>query len=277
MHTIWKGSISFGLVNIPIKLHAATENKDISLRTLHKKCHTPIKYEKVCPVCEEEVNTEEVVKGYEITDGKFVVFEEKELKEIRKPNEEKAVEIVDFINIDEIDPVYFNRSYFMSPNDGGAKAYSLLRKSLKESGRVGLAKIIIRSKEQMAVIREYNNTLLMETIHFPDEVRNAEEVPNIPAEDNITKKELDTASLLIDQLTTTFEPGKYEDDYRKKLQELIEAKKAGKDVVTRTEKEEPSNVTDLMEALQRSVDKNKESKTKKKSGKKKSSPSKKAQ
>ncbi|WP_100397949.1 non-homologous end joining protein Ku [Bacillus sp. FJAT-44742] len=277
MHTIWKGSISFGLVNIPIKLHAATENKDISLRTLHKKCHTPIKYEKVCPVCEEEVNTEEVVKGYEITDGKFVVFEEKELKEIRKPNEEKAVEIVDFINIDEIDPVYFNRSYFMSPNDGGAKAYSLLRKSLKESGRVGLAKIIIRSKEQMAVIREYNNTLLMETIHFPDEVRNAEEVPNIPAEDNITKKELDTASLLIDQLTTTFEPGKYEDDYRKKLQELIEAKRAGKDVVTRTEKEEPSNVTDLMEALQRSVDKNKESKTKKKSGKKKSTPSKKAQ
>ncbi len=132
MHTIWKGSISFGLVNIPIKLHAATENKDISLRTLHKKCHTPIKYEKVCPVCEEEVNTEEVVKGYEITDGKFVVFEEKELKEIRKPNEEKAVEIVDFINIDEIDPVYFNRSYFMSPNDGGAKAYSLLRKSLKD-------------------------------------------------------------------------------------------------------------------------------------------------
>lgn len=129
----------------------------------------------------------------------------------------------------------------------------------------------------MAVIREYNNTLLMETIHFPDEVRNAEEVPNIPAEDNITKKELDTASLLIDQLTTTFEPGKYEDDYRKKLQELIEAKKAGKDVVTRTEKEEPSNVTDLMEALQRSVDKNKESKTKKKSGKKKSAPSKKAQ
>ena len=171
MHTIWKGSISFGLVNIPIKLHAATEDKDISLRTLHKECHSPIKYEKVCPVCQKEVGKEDIVRAFEYTKGKFVVLEDNELEELKKQNEEKSVEIMDFVKIEEIDPIYFNRSYFMSPNDGGIKAYSLLRQALKESDKVGLAKIIIRSKEQMAVIRVVDNTLVMETIHYPDEVR----------------------------------------------------------------------------------------------------------
>lgn len=190
MHTIWKGSISFGLVNIPIKLHAATEDKDISLRTLHKECHSPIKYEKVCPVCQKEVGKEDIVRAFEYTKGKFVVLEDSELEELKKQNEEKSVEIMDFVKIEEIDPIYFNRSYFMSPNDGGIKAYSLLRQALKESNKVGLAKIIIRSKEQMAVIRVVDNTLLMETIHYPDEVRSAADVPNIPANETIVKKKL---------------------------------------------------------------------------------------
>ncbi|WP_286228889.1 Ku protein [Neobacillus mesonae] len=254
MHTMWKGSISFGLVNIPIKLHTATEDKDIKLRTLHNKCHAPIKYEKVCSVCEEEVKPEDIVKAYEYTKGKFVVLENDDLEKLKKENEDKAVEIIDFVKMEEIDPIYFDRSYYMSPNEGGGKAYSLLRKALEETEKVGLAKIVIRSKEQMAVIRVYENTLVMETIHFPDEVRKAGDVPNVPAEDKVTKKELDTAILLIDQLTTEFEPEKYNDEYRTALLELIESKRQGKETVTAAMKEPAaSNVTDLMAALQASI------------------------
>lgn len=256
MHTMWKGSISFGLVNIPIKLHAATEDKDVKFRSLHNECHTPVKYEKVCPTCEKEIGTEDIVKGYEITKGKFVVVEEDELKGLKDAVEEKAVEIIDFIKLEEIDPIYFNRSYYMSP-DGGNKAYGLLRKALTDSEKVGLAKIMIRSKEQLAVIRVYLDTLLMETIHFPDEVRKAADVPNVPVEDNVTKKEIDTAIMLIDQLTTTFDPEKYKDEYRTNVLELIEAKRTGKELVTVKEKEPAAQMTDLMAALQASIDRTK--------------------
>lgn len=257
MHTMWKGSISFGLVNIPIKLHTATEDKDIKLRTLHNKCNAPIKYEKVCSVCEEEVKPEDIVKAYEYTKGKFVVLDNEELEKLRKENEEKAVEIIDFVKMEQIDPIYFDRSYYMSPSEGGGKAYSLLRKALLESQKVGLAKIIIRSKEQLAVIRVYENVLVMETIHYPDEVRKAGDVPSVPAEDKVTKRELDTAIMLIDQLTTDFKPEKYNDEYRTALLELIESKRSGQETVSAATKEVASNVTDLMAALQASIDRTK--------------------
>jgi len=262
MHTMWKGSISFGLVNIPIKLHTATEDKDIKLRTLHKKCHSPIKYEKKCPVCEVEVQNDDLVKAYEYTKGKFVVLEDDDLEKLKKENEDKAVEIMDFVEMTDIDPIYYDRTYYMSPGDGGGKAYSLLRKALTESEKVGIAKIIIRSKEQLAVIRVYDNTLVMETIHYPDEVRKAEDVPNVPSEDKVTKKEIDTAILLIDQLTAKFEPEKYTDEYRTALMDLIESKRTGKEVVTPVDKEPTANVTDLMAALQASIDKTKPEKEK---------------
>ncbi|MDF2035379.1 Ku protein [Cytobacillus oceanisediminis] len=277
MHTMWKGSISFGLVNIPIKLHSATEDKDIKLRNLHKECHSPIKYEKTCPVCEVEIKNEDIVKAYEYTKGKFVVLEDEDLEKLKQENEDKAVEIMDFVKIQEIDPIYYNRTYYMSPGDGGGKAYSLLRKALETSEKVGLAKIIIRSKEQLAVVRVYENTLVMETIHYPDEVRKAADVPNVPAEDKVTDKEIDTAIMLIDQLTTEFKPEKYNDDYRTALLELIEAKRTGKDIVTPVEKEPAANVTDLMAALQASIDKTKpaDAETKKKpAAKKKRAPAK---
>ncbi|MGG0736448.1 Ku protein [Niallia taxi] len=254
MHTMWKGSISFGLVNIPIKLHTATEDKDIKLRTLHKECHAPIKYEKKCSACEKEVAPEDIVKAYEYAKGKYVVLDKEDLEKLQKENEDKAVEIIDFVKMDEIDPIYYDKCYYMSSGDGGNKAYALLREALIESGKVGIAKIIIRSKEQLAVIRVYDNTLVMETIHFPDEVRKAEDVPNVPAEATIAKKELETAILLIDQLTTAFDPSKYTDEYRTALLELIEAKKMGKDVVTSQEKVQTTNVMDLMAALQASID-----------------------
>lgn len=262
MHTVWKGSISFGLVNIPIKLHAATENKDIKLRQLHKECHTPISYAKVCEGCKQEVKNEDIVKAYEYSKNKFVILDEEDLEKLKKENEDKAVEIIDFVKLEEIDPIYFERSYFMAPDSGGGKAYSLLREALHESGKIGVAKIMIRSKEQLAIVRVYNETLIMETIHFPDEVRSTADVPNIPADQTVVKKELDTALMLVEQLTTAFEPEKYTDEYRTALMELIEEKKAGNNVVTTSEKqtELPSNVTDLMSALQASLDKTKKKK-----------------
>lgn len=262
LHTMWKGTISFGLVNIPVKLHSATESKDVKLRNLHKECKSPVKYEKICPVCEKEVKNDDIVKGFEYTKNKFVVLEDEDLEMIRDEKEDKAVEILDFVKLSEIDPIYFDRSYYLSPNDGGGKAYALLREALKDTEKIGLAKITIRSKEQLAVVRIYNNTLVMETIHYPDEVRNVQEVPNVPEDTSIVKKELDTAKLLIEQLTTTFEPEKYTDDYRTALLDLIEKKKDGEEISTAQEPKRRDNVTDLMEALEKSLNKTKQAKKK---------------
>ncbi|WP_240377309.1 Ku protein [Bacillus piscicola] len=275
MHTMWKGSIQFGLVSIPIKMHAATEDKDVSFRSLHQKCHTPIKYEKICPVCEEEVAKEDLVKGYETTSGNFIIVTDEELASLKKEAEDKAVEILDFINIDEIDPIYFNRSYYLGPNEGGSRAYALLRQALADSRKVGIAKIMIRSKEQLAVVRVYEDTLLMETLHYPDEIRSAADVPNVPATEKIVAKELETAKMLIDQLTTEFKPAQYEDEYRQKLMDLIKAKEKGEEVVSAKTAPKKDNVTDLMEALQASVEKNKKKTGKTAATKKRTSPAKK--
>lgn len=272
MHTMWKGMISFGLVNIPIKMHAATENKDVKLRQLHKECQTPVKYEKVCPACDREVKSEEIVKAYEYAKNKFVILDEEELEALRKEETDKAVEIVDFVKLADIDPIYFEKSYYLSPNESGSKAYGLLRKALMDTGKIGVAKMMIRSKEQLAVIRVYENTLVVETIHYPDEVRDVQDVPNVPDEVKTEKKELDAAKMLIDQLTTTFDPEKYKDEYRTALLELIEEKK-NKDQTTTTvaveSKPGPNYETNLMDALQASLDRVKKDKPKPKQSKKK--------
>lgn len=269
MHTMWKGSISFGLVNIPIKLYAATEDKDIKLRTLHKKCHTPIQYEKKCPNCDEEVQTDEIVKGYEYVKGKYVVLSDEELQELKDEHEDKTVEIIDFVKMEDIDPIYFNRSYFLGPGENGGKAYGLLREALNQSGKIGIAQITIRSKQQLAMVRVYQNCIVMETVHYPDEVRNVKEVPSVPEQVEVGTKELETAIMLIDQLTTTFDPEKYKDDYRLALQELIERKVNQDEGKTPTEAAPRQNVVDLMSALQASIEK-----TKKPQGKTKAKPAK---
>ncbi|MDC3416817.1 Ku protein [Aquibacillus salsiterrae] len=269
MHTMWKGTISFGLVNIPVKLHAATENKDVKLRQLHDECQSPIKYEKVCPVCDREVKQEEIVRAYEYAKNKFVVLSDEDLAEIQQEHGEKAVEIVDFVQLEEIDPIYFEKSYYMSPNEGGAKAYTLLREALQETGKIGVARMMIRSKEQLAAIRVYRNTLVAETIHYPDEVRDVKDVPNVPAETDIPEKELATAKMLIDQLSTEFDPEKYQDQYRVQLLELIEAKKNNEEVTTAKDKTAPTNVTNLMEALEASLDRAKQEAPEKAATKKK--------
>lgn len=275
MHTMWKGTISFGLVNIPVKMHAATENKDIKLRQLHKECKSPVKYEKVCPICEKEVKNEDIVKAYEYAKNKFVILDEEELESLKKEQEDKAVEILDFVQLEDIDPIYFEKSYYLSPNEGGGKAYGLLRSALSDTGKIGIAKMIIRTKEQLAIIRVYENVLVVETIHYPDEVRSVQDVPNIPEEVEIVKKELDTAKMLIDQLTNDFEPEKYTDDYRTALMELIEEKKNNEQTATGKEKAVPDNVTNLMDALQASLDRAKKDKPKPKQAKRKTTTKKK--
>ncbi|MBU8907427.1 Ku protein [Desertibacillus haloalkaliphilus] len=259
MHTMWKGSISFGLVHIPIKLYAATEDKDIKMRSLHKECHTPIKYEKVCPSCGKELAADDIVKGYEYEPGKYVIIEDEELENL-KAEQNKSVEIIDFVKLDEIDPVYFNKSYFVGPNEHGEKPYMLLKNAIEQSGKIGLAKITIRSKEQLAAVRAYKNALILETIHYPDEVRQVNQVPGVPEDIELNEKEMETAVQLIEQLSTTFEPEKYTDDYRSKLMELIQAKIAGNEGTVAQEAPE-RNVVDLMEALQASIDKSKPTKT----------------
>lgn len=259
---MWKGTISFGLVNIPVKMHAATENKDVPLRQLHKECKSPIKYEKVCPVCEKEVGNDDIVKAYEYAKNKFVVLDEDDLAALKKEQEDKAVEIIDFVKLEDIDPIYFEKSYYLSPNEGGSKAYGLLRKALEETGKIGVAKMMIRSKEQLAVIRVYKNTIVVETIHYPDEVRDVKEVPNVPENVETAKKELDSAKMLIEQLTTEFNPEKYQDEYRTALLELIEERKNADKMTTAKDKPKPDNVTDLMEALQASLDRAKKDKPK---------------
>ncbi len=266
MHTMWKGSISFGLVHIPIKLFSATENKDIKLRMIHKECNSPIKYERTCPVCDKEVESHEIVKGYEYEPGKFVLLNEEDLEKIEL-EQNKSVEIIDFVKLEEIDPIYFNRSYFIGPNENGQKAYALLKQAMEKSGKIGVAKITIRSKQHLAIVRVYKNALVLETMYFPDEVRNIDQVPGVPDNVELTEKEMETAVQLIEQLTTPFEPEKYTDDYRTALMDLIQSKITGNEIETPTEKPQ-TNVVDLMEALQASIDQTKQP-TKRKTTRKK--------
>jgi DNA end-binding protein Ku len=267
MHTMWKGAISFGLVNIPIKLFAATENKDIKMRYLHEKCHTPVQYEKMCPVCEESVEQSEIVKGYEYEPGKFVVMEKEELDELAGASD-KSIEIIDFIQLEEVDPIFFNRSYFIGPGENGTKSFALLKKAMEDTGKIGLAKFTLRSKEHLAAVRVYKNGLVLETIFYPDEVRNVDHVPGLNDEVSLNEKELEMAKQLIEQLTAPFEPEKYEDEYREAVLDLINSKISGNEVKVAKEKPK-TNVVDLMEALQASINESKGKDTKKKEAKKK--------
>ncbi|TLS37859.1 Ku protein [Pseudalkalibacillus caeni] len=255
MHTMWKGSISFGLVNIPIKLYAATEDKDIKTRMIHKECHTPIKYEKTCPTCEKEVSSDDIVRGYEYEQGKYVVLEKEELEALNNQNN-KSIEIVDFVKLEEIDPIYYNRSYFVGPNENGGKPFMLLKKAMEDSGKIGVAKVTIRSKEHLALVRVYKKGLVLETMYFPDEVRSIDHVPSIPENLELSEKELDMANQLIDQLTTEFNPEKYKDERREAMMELIETKISGNEIKVPKAAPKP-NVVDLMDALQASIDETK--------------------
>jgi DNA end-binding protein Ku len=251
MHTVWRGSISFGLVNIPVKMFTATEDKDIRFKYIHKECHTPVKYKKTCPSCNKEVQPEDIVKGYEYEPGRFVILTEEDFESIEVKSE-KTVEILDFVKLEEVDPVYFYKTYFLGPQETGGKAYTLLREALNGKQRIAVAKITIRDRESLAVIRVYNNVLVLETIFYPDEVRDSKQVPGVPENLQTTKAELDMATQLIDNLTTVFDPDKYSDTYRERLLDKINAKVEGKEFVVKKENDK-ENIVSLMEALKQSI------------------------
>jgi len=254
MHTVWKGAISFGLVHVPVKMFAATEDKDIHLRMIHKDCGTPIANVRTCPHCEKEVAWEEIAKGYEQEKGQFVLFEPEELDAI-KPENTKTIQILDFVDLTEIDPLYYQKAYYLSPDQAGSGAYNLLLEAMRQSGKIGIAKIAIRSKSSLAAIRAVDNCICMETMHYPDEIRSLQLVPNLPEQANVNDRELAMAKMLIDQLSTPFDPMKYTDDYRIALQEAIQRKISGEgaDIVTAPEVAR-TNVIDLMAALQASLE-----------------------
>lgn len=254
MHTVWKGAISFGLVHVPVKMFTATEDKDVHFRSIHKECGTPISNVRTCAHCNKEVQLDEISKGFEYEKGKFVLFNEQELEAI-KPETAKTIQILDFVDLTDIDPLYFQKAYYLSPDQSGAGAYNLLLEAIKQTGKIGIAKISIRSKSSLAAIRVVENCLCMETMHYPDEIRSLAQVPNLPGQVNVNEKELQMAKMLIEQLSEKFEPEKYTDDYRIAMLEAIQQKVAGQsvDIVTAPVAGR-TNVIDLMSALQASLE-----------------------
>lgn len=256
MQTMFKGAISFGLVNIPIKMFTATEEKDVRFRMLHKKCHTPVKYKKVCPLCNEEVSPDDIVKGFEYEPGKFVIITGEDFEKVQTEVQARTIEIVDFVRLEEIDPIYFEKTYYLAPQPevtASAKAYALLRDAMSQSGRIAVAKVTIREKQTLCALRVYGDAVLLETIFYPDEIRPVAEVPALPKEFKTDAREMDIAKQLIDNLTAQFDPSKYTDEYREALRAMIDAKIAGREVVAQPEAPE-NKVIDLMEALKASVE-----------------------
>jgi len=252
MHTVWKGAISFGLVHVPVKMFSATEDKDISMRLIHRECGSPIAYVRQCPTCEVDVDWEAIIKGYEYEKGRYVLFEKEELEQL-SDDATKTIKILDFVDLEEIDPIYFQKTYYLSPDQAGGNAYNLLLEAMRQSGRIGIAKVSIRSKSSLAAIRVIGDCLAMETIFYPDEIRSVQQVPGLPDAVQVNEKELTMARMLIEQLSTPFEPEKYTDDYRGRLMDLIQHKIAGEEVRVAPEQQR-TNVLDLMAALQASLE-----------------------
>ncbi|GAB2719989.1 Ku protein [Paenibacillus thermoaerophilus] len=251
MHTIWKGAISFGLVNVPVRMFSATEDKDISMKMVHQACGTSISYARMCKHCETEVPWEEIVKGYEYEPGHYVLFEKEELDALGETN--KEIRILDFVDLKDIDPIYYQKTYYLGPGDTGLNAYNLLMAALRDTNKIGIANVSIRSKSSLAAIRIIEGCLVMETMFYPDEIRPVRQVPNLPEAAQVNDKELTMAKMLIEQLSGPFEPEKYTDAYREKLMAAIDAKIAGQEVKVAPEAPK-TNVVDLMAALQASLE-----------------------
>lgn len=251
MRTLWKGAISFGLVNVPIKMYTATEKKEIKFNYLHEKCGTPIKYERHCPNCDVEVPQEEIVRGYEYQKGQYVVLRDEDFEGI--PDERtRTIDIMDFVDLTEIDPIYFEKSYYLEPSPGGEKAYALLKRAMNDTGKIAVAKVAIRSKETLVVLRVYQNALAMATIFYPDEIRATTGLTGIQTEPTLHENEIRMATNLIQNLSSHFDASKYTNNYREALMRIIQTKIAGGEI-TQAPERETGKIIDLMEALRASI------------------------
>src|SRR5438477_717703 len=253
---IWSGSISFGLLNVPVKLYSAVSRKNVSFRELREKDGSRIRHKRVAEADGKEVPYEDIVKGYEISPEQYVVVTRDELEEI-DPKRTRAIEIQDFVDLDDIDPIYFDHPYYLGPDKGAEKAYSLLVKAMGDAKKVAIARFVLRNRENLAAIRPAEGVLSMATMRFADEVVAPDELGEdvIPQDGRkLEKREIDMAKQLIDSLTSDFDPGKYRDEYREELLALIDRKAQGKAVVEPVSEEpKPTKAPDLMAALEESL------------------------
>jgi len=267
--SIWRGTISFGLVSVPVRMFTATESKELRFHFLHKDDLTPIGYDKVRKDTGEHVDPEDIVRGFEVSKGQYVPLEDEDLDRL-DVELTKAIDICDFVDLDEIDPVYFRKAYYLLPEDGAEKPYLLLVRALDETGKVGIAKVVIRNKQHLAALRPVDGTLVLETMYYADEVRKPDKVK---AKGDLRAAEVEMAKSLVENLSEPFDPDKYDDTYRKELLGLMRAKAKGKKL-PEPQEDEGGEVIDLMQALRESVEKTKRSARKRTPARKTSSGSK---
>jgi DNA end-binding protein Ku len=250
--SLWSGAISFGLVNVPVKMLTAVSQKDVRFNQLHAKDNSRINQKRFCAEEGVEVPYEELVKGYEVRPGQYVIIEPEELDGL-DPVATHTIDILEFVELDQIDPVYFDKPYYLVPDNRAEKAYALLAQALERSGKVGIAKFVMRTKEYLAAIRSTNGALVISTLLYGDEVVPIETLDTPGLETELSERELKMAEALIESLTEKFDPDRHEDTYREKVMELIRQKDEGEEVVVHAAAEEPAKVEDLMAALEASV------------------------
>src|SRR5918911_1744805 len=254
--SIWSGAISFGLVNVPVKLYSAVSRKTVRFHQLNAETGNRIQQKRVDPQTGEEVPFDQIVKGYELTRDRYVVINPDELEAL-DPEKSRTIDIEDFVDLAEIDPVYYDHPYYLVPDKGAAKAYGLLLNAMQESGRVAIARVVLRSKEQLVAIRpaQDGSVLMMETMIFADEVVPPDDLDGLPdkADLKASERELKMAQQLIESLASDFEPERYHDEYREKVLELIEAKAQGEEIAVQPEAPKAERVPDLMAALEASL------------------------
>jgi DNA end-binding protein Ku len=251
---IWSGAISFGLVNIPVKLYSAVSRKTVRFNQLDGKDGTRIQQKRVNPKTGDEVPYERIVKGYELSPDRYVVIKPEELEAV-EPRKTHMIEIEDFVELEQIDPIFYDHPYYLAPGKGATKAYALLLKAMEESGRVGIARVVIRSKEQLVALRAQDGVLHMETMLFGDEVISPDSLDEIPDADELeaSPREVKMAGELIESLASDFDPDKYRDSYREQVLDLIERKAEGEEIAVQPQEEERPEVPDLMAALEASI------------------------
>ncbi len=248
--TVWKGYITFGLISVPIRLFVAARDERVSFHQIHEVCNTRIKQQLYCPHCERTVERSEIVKGYEVNKGEFVVVEDQEIKKIA-PASSDTMDILEFVELQDVDPIYYDTSYYIVPEEPGRRAYSLLLETMKKTGYAAVAKVAMHQREYIVIIRPREQGLILHTVYYPNEVRAVPEFTKIePA--TLKAQEVQLAEQLIKSLSGPFEPQKFKDEYQEKLIELIEAKEGGK-TVRATPHKKMAPVIDLMQALQKSL------------------------
>src|SRR3954452_9335513 len=254
MRAIWKGSISFGLVNIPIALYPATRKEELKFRMLREKDLSPINYKRVAEKDGKEVPWDEIVKGYEYEKGKFVILKDEDFARVDL-EATQTVDIQDFVDLDEIDPMFFYKPYYLEPQKGGDKAYTLLREALSDGKKVGIAKVVIKTRQYLAGVKALKDALVLELMHFAEELADAGKL-NVPKKAEVGKREKEMAEALVKSMTSKWDPEKYKDDYRDALMEVIEEKveSGGKEIEEKPREKKPSTkVIDLVAVLQESL------------------------